>query len=262
MSIKALLLAAGKGERLKPFTNIWPKCLMPINGKPLLEIWINILLLNNIDDILVNTSYLQQETQLFLKRKTYNKKIFSSSEEKLLGTAGTIKANFNFLKQNTILLVHADNLCITDFSAFIKAHFKRPQGCLITMMTFQTDDPNSCGIVETNKNNVVTKFHEKVKNPPSNRANGAIYLIEPEVISWIYSKNNIFDFSNDVIPHFLNKIYCWHNRDTHIDIGNPENYYNAQKVSVPLKYLGGMDDWTKIFQNHAIHDLIKNYYKI
>jgi mannose-1-phosphate guanylyltransferase len=262
MTIKALLLAAGKGERLKPFTNIWPKCLMPISGEPLLSIWINILLNNHIDNILINTSYLKEKTESFLQRPVYMKKIHAFYEENLLGTAGTIKANYNFLKNNTTLLIHADNLCITDFSAFIDSHSKRPKNCLITMMTFKSHDPRSCGIVVTDKDNIVTEFYEKVDKPPSNIANAAVYLVEPEVINWINEENYIFDFSKDVIPHFLNKIYCWHNQQEHIDIGTPENFRRAQNIVIPPKYKGIIDDWTKLFKNHPIHDLINEYYKV
>ena len=262
MTIKSLLLAAGKGERLKPFTNIWPKCLMPISGEPLLSIWINTLQKNHIDNILVNTSYLKEETETFLQRPVYINNIRASYEKNLLGTAGTVKANYNFLKNNTILLIHADNLCITDFSAFIDSHLKRPKKCLITMMTFRTNVPESCGIVETDNNNIVTKFYEKVRNPPSNKANAAVYLIEPEVIEWIKKENGICDFSKDVIPQFINRIYCWHNNENHIDIGTPEDYKKAQKVIIPSKYIGLTDGWMKWFKNHPIHNLINEYYKI
>ena len=261
MAIKSLLLAAGRGERLKPFTDIWPKCLMPINGEPLLSIWINILFNNNISDILVNTSYLDKEVQTFLKRKIYKNKLIFAFEERLLGTAGTIRANYNYLKDNTILLAHADNLCITDFSKFIRSHFERPKHCLITMMTFKTNDPQSCGIVETDDNNVAIKFYEKVKKPPSNNANGAIYLIEPEVINWINKKDDVIDFSNDVIPKFLNKINCWSNVKKHIDIGTPENLNKAQRVFLPSKYLGIKDEWSINFKKHPVHDMIKEYFK-
>ena len=262
MAIKSFLLAAGRGERLKPFTDVWPKCLMPIKGEPLLSIWINILFNNNISDILINTSYLNKEVETFLRREIYKDKLTVTFEEKLLGTAGTIRANYNYLKDNTILLAHADNFCITDFSKFIRCHFERPKRCLITMMTFKTNDPRSCGIVEIDDNNVAIEFYEKVRNPPSNKANAAVYLIEPEVIEWIKKENGICDFSKDVIPQFLNRIYCWHNNENHIDIGTPEDYKKAQKVIIPSKYIGLTDGWMKWFKNHPIHNLINEYYKI
>lgn len=262
MAIKSLLLAAGRGERLKPFTDIWPKCLMPINGEPLLSIWLNILLDNNINDILVNTSYLNKIVESFLKRNIYKDKLILSFEERLLGTAGTIRANYNYLKNNTIFLAHADNLCFANFSKFLRSHLERPSHCLITMMTFKTNDPQSCGIIETDDNNVVIKFHEKVKSPPSNKANGAVYLIEPDVINWINKEKDVKDFSNDVIPNFLNKIYCWTNVDKHIDIGTPENLNKAQQVVIPSKYLGAKDEWSVNFEKHPIHDMIKEYYNI
>ena len=69
--MKALLLAAGLGSRLKPLTNEWPKCLMPINGKPLLEIWLDSLLEAGIKEILVNVHHHSQEVIDFLSRKKF-----------------------------------------------------------------------------------------------------------------------------------------------------------------------------------------------
>lgn len=80
------------------------------------------------------------------------------------------------------LLIHSDNYCLADFNAFLKAHQNRPKKCLLTMMTFRTDNPTSCGIVELNKQGIVTGFHEKVSDPPGNLANGAIYILSAELL--------------------------------------------------------------------------------
>ena len=80
------------------------------------------------------------------------------------------------------MLIHTDNYCLADFSVFERAHNNRPLGCLMTMMTFRTDTPSSCGIVEVDENGVVIGFHEKVENPPSNRANAAVYAFDYEFL--------------------------------------------------------------------------------
>ena len=82
-------------------------------------------------------------------------------------------------------VVHADNLCFCDFKAFIQSHKNRPKETQITMMLFRTDNPSSCGIVEVDKNNIVQEFHEKVANPPSNLANGAVYICEPSLLDFL-----------------------------------------------------------------------------
>ena len=69
-------------------------------------------------------------------------------ERKLLGTAGTLMRNEDYFKGSKGLLIHADNATDTDLNKLIEAHEERPKGCLITMLTFETENPQSCGIVE------------------------------------------------------------------------------------------------------------------
>jgi mannose-1-phosphate guanylyltransferase len=71
-------------------------------------------------------------------------------------------------------------------------------------------------------------FHEKVANPPSNLANGAVYLLSPAARARIASLGPVFEFSTQVIPAFMGKIYCWQNTVYHRDIGNPQAYLAAQ----------------------------------
>ena len=78
-------------------------------------------------------------------------------------------------------------------------------------MVFCTDYPRLCGIVELNQDRVVVQLHEKVSNPPSNLANGAVYIVEPEVLSWINERPTVVDFSTEVLPEFLGKIAVWEN---------------------------------------------------
>jgi mannose-1-phosphate guanylyltransferase len=256
--IRVLLLAAGLGTRLKPFTDLLPKCLMPISGKPLLEIWLDNLLEIGISDILVNLHYKKKEVTDFLSRKKFPNSIHSVYEPELLGTAGTLSKNYSFFKEHTTLLVHADNLCICDLKEFINFHFnKRPSNTQITMMTFETDNPKTCGIVELDASGVVQAFHEKVSNPPGNLANAAIYLIEREVLDWIQKDSSITDFSTQVLPNFIGKIATWKNENTLKDIGNPQALKNAQN-DVVFTNKEELDEWEKNFQQHPIHSMIKS----
>ena len=254
MKIKAILLSAGLGTRLKPHTEYLPKCLMPIKGIPLLEIWIRNLFEIGIKDILVNLHYKAEEVKEFLCRDLFQKKIKNVYEPKLLGTAGTVRANSNFINDDTLLLIHADNLCICDLSQFIKYHTQeRPNGTVMTMMSFRTDSPETCGILELDSENKVIQFHEKVINPPGNLANAAIYLLENEVVNFI-KENGIDDFSNSVVPNFLGKIATWENTNIMRDIGNPEQLKKAQEVEISLVPIH--DSWSEAFITHPIHKLI------
>ena len=253
-NIFAILLSAGLGTRLKPLTDFLPKCLMPINGMPLLEIWIRTLNLVGIDDILVNLHYRSEDVLHFLSRNTFNNKIKTSYESSLLGTAGTVRANLDLIKNKILLLIHADNLCLCDFLEFIDYHLlHRPKDTLMTMMSFQTDSPESCGILELDSENRVIQFHEKKKNPPGNLANAAIYIIEPEIIKYI-AMNNLTDFSNELIPKFLGKIATWENKSIMTDIGNPIQLKKSQDFNLPFTLIN--DEWSQEFRIHPIHKMI------
>ena len=99
----------------------------------------------------------------------------------------------------------------------------------MTMMTFDTDSPSSCGIVETDEEGVVVQFHEKVANPPGVRANAAVYIMEPDVLDFIATLDQRFaDLSAEVIPRFLGRIATFHSSEYHRDIGTPEGLRLAQ----------------------------------
>ncbi|MBN2781760.1 MAG: nucleotidyltransferase family protein [Campylobacterales bacterium] len=227
--MKALLLAAGLGTRLKPITDTIPKCLVLINGKPLLEYWLENLTDAGVSEFLINTSYLSEQVEEFVSKSKYKDKITLVHEDELLNTGGTLLANKDFFDDEALMLVHADNLSFCDFREFIKAHQNRDLGCEITMMLFHSDNPSSCGIVELDAYGVVQKFHEKVQNPPSDLANGAVYICEPSIFEFLESlgKKDI-DFSNDVLPEYMGKIYTFLNNNYHRDIGSVESYAKAQ----------------------------------
>jgi mannose-1-phosphate guanylyltransferase len=130
------------------------------------------------------------------------------------------------------------------------------------MMTFNTSHPESCGIVEVDEVGRVNFFYEKSKLNVGNRANAAIYLIEPEVLSWIAEHEDINDFSTQVIPHFIGRIATWHNNQVHRDIGSIESLLEAQKDSI-MNNLHGVfdvsDDWEQNFLSHPVHQLLKSY---
>ena len=223
---KALLLAGGFGSRLKPLTDTIPKCLVPICGKPLLDYWLEILVNAGIDSILINTHYLANQVISHCEQSKYKDLIDIVYEPALLGTAGTLRSNRKYFEKK-ILLAHADNFTIFDVDAFVNMHNKRSKNCQATMMTFTTDTPSSCGIVELNQEGVLIDFHEKVSNPPSNKANAAVFLLENSCLAWLDQNLDAVDFCKDVIPLGLGQIQTFHNSIYHRDIGTPESYQLA-----------------------------------
>jgi mannose-1-phosphate guanylyltransferase len=220
--MKAVLLAGGYGTRLRPLTDHTPKCLVPIRGVPLLELWLKRLTQAGVSEFLVNTHYLAPQVNAFIAASPYAPRVQLVHEEELLGTAGTLRANRAFWEQeNALMVVHADNLCECDLAAFMQAHANRPAHCLMTMMTFDTDQPRSCGIVELDAEGVVVRFHEKQENPPGRLANGAVYIFSRELLESLTTED---DLSTQVLPHLMGRIYTWKNTQLLQDIGTPEAY--------------------------------------
>lgn len=234
---RALLLSSGLGTRLRPITDNTPKCLVPINGKPLLGYWLDLLLEAGVERILINTHYLADQVRDYCNNSPWRDQLDLVHEEELLGTAGTVRANAEYLKSSgPIFLAHADNLTVFKPDQYFNAHADRPTGCLGTMMTFMTDMPEACGIVELDDRKVIINVHEKVQNPPGNLANAAVFLLETELLQWVYDHPEAYDFCRDVVPPLAQKWFTYHNSIFHRDIGTPEALARAEEDYINGNY--------------------------
>jgi len=233
--MRALLLAAGTGSRLRPLTNTIPKCLVPVHDRPLLDYWLDLVFEGGVERALVNTHWLAEQVRAHVAASRWRSRVDLVREDKLLGTGGTVLANRGWFGAQPFLVAHADNLTDFDVAGLIAAHRSRPHGSVMTMLAFRTDDPSSCGILELDRQNQVVAFHEKVKDPPGNLANGAVYIFEPEVIDGIASLGNpMVDLSTEVIPGYLGRIFCVETVGYHRDIGNAESLRRAQSEYRPI----------------------------
>lgn len=229
---RALLLAAGMGTRLRPLTLKKPKCLVEIAGKPMLEHWLVKLEAIECEAVLINTHYMKEHVEEFVKnRKKSGMRIQTIHESKLLGTAGTLIENEKFFKDRMGLLIHADNAMKENLDTLIKIHQHERDKYMLTMLTFKTENPRSCGIIEFNNEGKIKKFHEKVSNPPGNLANGAVYVFESGLIEAMKEITpRPIEFSNDVIPYILDHINTYETKLSFIDIGTPNNLLQAQTI--------------------------------
>ncbi|EIJ48595.1 nucleotidyl transferase [Herbaspirillum sp. GW103] len=195
----------------------------------MLDYWLASLLGQGVGPILLNTHYKAPLVAQYVEHSTWCPKVKLVYEERLLGTAGTVLANRDFFNDEAFLIAHADNLTRFDCGEFIAAHRCRPAGTALTMMLFEAQDPSACGIVERDESGVVQAFHEKVKNPPGRLANAAVYIVEQEVLDYMATlgKQEI-DFSTEVIPHFMGRIFTFENTDYHRDIGTVKSWVAAQ----------------------------------
>lgn len=230
--MRALLLAAGRGERLRPLTIHTPKCLAPIHGRPLLAYWLDALLGEaRVERVLVNTHHLHKAVEAFVAASPWRDRIDLVHEPELLGTGGTVLANRDWLRGESFLVVHADNL--TDFavSRLIAAHAAAGTDILMTLLAFRTASPAQCGILELDGDSRVLAFHEKVPDPPGNLANGAVYVFSQAVADRIAAFGRpIVDLSTEVIPSLPPRVQALEHTGFFMDIGTPEALKRAQET--------------------------------
>jgi mannose-1-phosphate guanylyltransferase len=229
--MNALLLAAGFGTRLRPLTDTIPKCLVPIHGKPLLEIWFDLLFSQGlIEKAVVNTHYLAPAVEAHVRGSRWRDRVVLAHETELLGTGGTMLANREMLSDGPFLLAHADNLTNFDLGSFLDFHAHRPAKAQMSMLAFRTDTPRSCGILELDGEGLVVGFHEKVENPPGNLANAAVYILEQDVIQCAVSlAKPVVDLQTEVIPHFAGRIAAQETTAYFRDIGTLESLEKANR---------------------------------
>jgi len=230
--MKAFLLAAGIGSRLKPYTDTIPKCLIPIHDKPLLQIWLELLDRYGIDEVLINIHHHPGKVAEFIDRiqPALRIQITPFHEQTLLGSAGTIAANKAFVNDcDDFMIAYADNLTRVNLSDMLAFHRRvKSKGGIFTMGLFKSDTPEGCGIAVMDPENKIVEFIEKPQNPLGNLANGGIYITTREIFSFIPEKTGApVDMGFDVLPALAGKMFGYIIKEYLRDIGSPESYQKA-----------------------------------
>ncbi|MBC8141307.1 MAG: NDP-sugar synthase [Armatimonadetes bacterium] len=200
--MKAMILAAGEGTRLRPLTLNLPKPMVPVANVPLLVRTIALLRAHGITEIAVNLHYRGEIIQDTLgDGSAHGVRLHYSDEPELMGTAGGVKRMEAFLDE-PFLVLYGDNLYRADFAPLLAAHQK--SGAVATIATFTTPDPTSCGLVVIDAAGIVTRFQEK---PPAHevftdQANAGVYVCDPAIFSYI-PEGTVYDFGKNVFPAIL-----------------------------------------------------------
>ena len=225
--MNAILLCAGDGKRLLPITKFRPKPLVNISNKQnikLIDYWIEKLIKEiNIKKILINLNYKTNLIKNHLNQSKYRNRIKLSFEKKKLGTAGTLIKNIDFFENEDGMLLHSDNICEENIKNFLNFHKKNIKNNNFSMLAFRTKDKNNSGII-LKKKNIMTNFYEKVSSAPGNLANGATYILSPEMLKIIVDNySDAKDFSNDIVPFIKDYIYVYKTKKFYQDIGTIRN---------------------------------------
>jgi mannose-1-phosphate guanylyltransferase len=220
--MKALLLAAGFGSRLGDLTSQTPKPLIKVGENSILVFCLEQLSRSGVTEVIVNTHYLAEQIESFLEQYNTPLEINTSYEEILLGTAGTLKRHIDVLSDDDFIVMHADNYFADSLSNFVSAHNSRKVGNFGTLGTFDTQNPESCGVLVLNSNKTIREFHEKVVNPPSKIANAAVYILTPEIRDPLLKlSHNENDISKHLIPKIMGGLFTYNFEGLFVDIGTP-----------------------------------------
>ena len=225
--MKAFLLAAGIGSRLRPITDVTPKCMLPIGGRRLLDIWLDAFNQAGIDEVLVNLHHLPEVVQTHLAERTGPPVVKMSFEPELLGSAGTLVANRQWVRDDDFFLAcNADNLTDFDLRALVDGH--RESGAVATLTAFHSPSPSSGGVMEVDSSGTLVGFTEKPQHPVSDLVNGGIYAFRPSLLDEIKGEPPK-DIGYDLLPQLVGRAHVIPIEGYFLDIGTPEAYRRAQE---------------------------------
>ena len=226
--MKAFLLAAGHGTRLRPLTDNLPKCLVPIAGKPMLQIWFEICRSAGITEILINVHAHVAQVRSYVAEHAGDLKVSLSEEHELLGSAGTLRANRQWLDGDAeFWVLYSDVLTTLSFPDMLAQH--RRNGSRATLGVYEVDNPSRCGIVTLNPENRITSFIEKPENPASNLAFSGVMVASPKICDLIPSDKLAPDIAFDLLTRLEGQMHAYPITEFLIDIGTHETHERAQK---------------------------------
>jgi mannose-1-phosphate guanylyltransferase len=225
--VKAFLLAAGVGSRLRPMTKNTPKCMLAFDGRPLLDMWLDAFDRAGVDEVLVNLHHLPEVVHRHLTARTSPPPVRTFFEPELLGSAGTLVANRQWIGTDEFFLVcNADNLTDFDLSSLIDAH--RGHDAIATLTVFRSQQPSAGGVVELDVGGRVVGFREKPARPVSDLCNAGMYAFKPAVLDEI-DGTVPRDIGYDLLPRLVGRARAVPVDGYFRDIGTIDAYLLARE---------------------------------
>ncbi|MEW6227698.1 MAG: NDP-sugar synthase [Bacillota bacterium] len=230
--MKCIILAGGKGTRLRPLTYAGPKGLVPLVNKAFLEYQVELLRAHGIHHIILSVNYLADEfCRHFQDGAAWGVSIEYARERVPLGTAGAIKNCEPYLDKDRVLVLNGDVLTDIDLHALVAEH--ESKGSLVTIATTVVDNPTAYGLVVTDPAGCVTAFLEKPGwdevAAAANTINAGIYVLEPSVVARLPAGREV-SFERDIVPALLAEkaaVRAFVTRCYWLDIGTLRNYLRA-----------------------------------
>ena len=232
--MKAMILAAGFGTRLRPLTNTVPKPMVPIMNRPILEHTIHLLRTHGIQDITVNLHHLPEIIQdHFGDGRDFGVNLHWSHEPEILGTAGGIKKAQEFLDGEAFLVINSDVVTDCDLSKVISFH--KAKDSALTLVVRQGDSPEQCDPIEVDADDrIMHMVGTSAKNKPDDTTRilfTGIQVMEPEIFDRI-PENKFSGTTTDVFPGMLADelpMFAYWHHGYWKDIGTIQSYLDVHK---------------------------------
>jgi mannose-1-phosphate guanylyltransferase len=225
--VKAFLLAAGIGSRLRPITDVTPKCMLDIGGRPLLDIWLDAFDRTGVDEVLVNLHHLPDVVRRHLAEHEGPPEVRTIYEPDLLGSAGTLVANRQWVDgEEFFLACNADNLTDFDLRSLVDAH--REHDAIATLTVFHSANPSAGGVVELDTANRVIGFVEKPSQPASDLTNAGMYAFHPSILDEVDGLPPK-DIGYDLLPRLVGRARAVLVEGYFRDIGTGDVYQLARE---------------------------------
>lgn len=241
--MKAMILAAGKGTRVRPITYVTPKPMIPILQKPVMEFLVELLRRHGFDQIMVNVSHLANEIENYFRDgQRFGVEIAYSFEGRVidgelvgeaLGSAGGMRRiqDFSPFFDGTFVVLCGDALIDLDLTAAVKWHREKGAIATVIMKTVPRESVSSYGVVVTDDEGRILAFQEKpsVEEAKSTNINTGIYIFEPEVLDYIPSGQE-YDIGSQLFPKLVEigaPFYGLVMDFEWIDIGKVPDYWAA-----------------------------------
>lgn len=233
--MRAMILAAGVGSRLRPLTDTLPKPMLPIRGEPLLAHTLRWLQRFGVREAALNLHYLPEMIQQGLgDGSRWDMRLHYSIERELLGTAGAVK-RLEALFDTTFVVIYGDLLVDLDLAALLALHQER--GAALTLALKPTTTPQSQGMVACDAAGRVLRFVEKpaVWTEQPLRSNAGVYVVEPPVLQQVPS-DRPSDWGHDILPALIaagTPVYAALVAGQVVDIGTFAAYEQVKDVGLP-----------------------------
>jgi mannose-1-phosphate guanylyltransferase len=236
--MKGLILAGGKGTRLRPLTLNTPKPVVPVANSPFLLFQIDLMRSAGIDEIILSLSYQPRKIEDLLKDGSdYGVWIRYAVEGTPLGTGGAFK-NAEEHIDSTAVVFNGDVLTDIDLAAVVAHH--RKKGAVATIVLTPVENPSAYGLVETNPDGWIQRFIEK-PGPDEitcNTINAGIYVLEPSVLKYM-PKGEPYSFERGLFPTLLEHkepVLSFISANYWIDIGTPQKYLEVHHDILSNKF--------------------------